>query len=34
MDPKMFLKVVRYHRVLVGGMLFTPFADVDLSKAL
>ena len=32
--PKMLLKAVGHHRILVGGLLFTPLADVQLTGAL
>ena len=34
MDPKMLLKVVRNDRVQIGGLLFAPLTDVDLTRAL
>ena len=30
-DPKMFLKAVRHHRIPVGGLLFAPLTEVELA---
>ena len=30
-DPKMLLKAVRHHRILVGGLLFIPLTEVELA---
>ena len=34
MDTKMLLKAVRHHRILVGGLLFTPLTEVEFSGPL